>query len=70
MEVFFRGIGLPVPADVQFHPLLTHPFQLTHERMETFQPARSLWMYATASIRGLESDASMLHQVLRNTIGT
>ena len=68
MDVLYREIGLPVPADARFPSILTHPFQLTHDWIHTFQPARSLWLYATACIRGIEADATNLHQALRTML--
>ena len=64
----YSEIGLPVPADARFLSILAHPFQLTHDWMRTFQPARTLWLYATARIRGVEADATNLHQALRTML--
>ena len=68
MDVPYGNMGLPVPADARFSSILTHPFQLTHDWIQTFQPARSLKLYATARIRGIEADATNLHQSLLNTL--
>jgi len=64
LNTLYSFADCSIPPDARVLNVFAHPFQILEDRFDQFPPARALWLYSIAYMRGMEARTKELYQAL------